>query len=197
MSDLFEIIRQTGLVETVKQTPEFIDTIDEPIELLQLTAIQYCRRGPTILTLIKDLSKNAQMVAVTRWNGALAFIKNPSYTVLFQAVSSHADAIGHIKNPSRRLQLMAITQNPRTIMVINNPCLEAELLAWEKGRHVSRNPCDEVRKLISIRNENRFKKDNLRHNRKVLQDKVCLAEKKATHTSWRKHNTKQTNEIHI
>ncbi len=197
MSDLFEIIRQTGLVETIKQNPEFIDTIDEPIELLQMTAIKYCRRGPTILTLIKDLSKNAQMLAVTRWNGALAFIKKPSYTVLFQAVSSHAHAIGYIKTPSRRLQLMAISQNPSTIIVINNPCLEAEMLAWEKGRHVSRNPCEEIRKLLSIQNEKRFKKDSLRHNRKVLQSKICLAEKKATHTSWRKHNTKQINEIHI
>lgn len=187
MPDLFEIIRQTDLLPMIQQHPLLIGKIADPIELLQLTAIN-CFKQSTILADIKVLSKRSQLLAVQKWPSALHFIKCPTKDIEFHAVRSYAEAIQYVTMPSRKLQMIAVSAWPGAIQFISIPCEEAEMLAWTKQKcHIDK-PCSKVKKLVAEQKEIEKKSKEVKHSRKLLQLDANLKEKKETSKNWRRFN---------
>ncbi len=184
MTDLFETIRQAEYIEDIKKDPRIISTVDNPIELLQLTAIEHSY-SVSILVGIPVLTYNAQLAAVKKWGDALRYIENPSRDIVFNAVKSSAQAIRYIVRPSRRFQLIAVKQNPDIIQYIDYPCIDAELLAWELAKKTTRNPCKEVQLLLRAHKLKQLEELREKHARKILQDTAHKVEKKEQSKKWR------------
>lgn len=186
MTDLFEIIRQTDMIADIKKDPRKIAEIDNPIESLQLAAIEYSSTA-SILVGIPALTTNAQIAAVKKWNDALRHIENPSRVVINTAVKSSAYAIRYVNTPSRRLQLMAVKQNPNIIYYIGTPCVEAELLAWTLDKKTAFNPCTEVKKLQEEDRLHNILRLKEKYVRKELQQATHIPEKKQKNKNWRNY----------
>ena len=187
MSDLFEIIKQTELAPVVQENPYIIETIENPIEMLQLIAIE-SSRGPDILTKISIISKTSQIAAVTKWSQALRHIKSPSPFIEHHAVRCHADAIRYVTAPSKKLQMIAVSKSPGTIQYIESPCEEVEMMAWVQGSWFNKNPCDRVRKLLAEHTESEKKNKEIKHSRRILQTSANPKEKKEASKKWRHFN---------
>lgn len=124
MQDLFEVIRQSTLLEKVRENPSLIAEVKNPIEELQLQAVSSMPQSIRYIT--HPTRKVVQTVILTDPK-ALSYISNPRLEMIQLAVTLHPDAIRYVSHPSKKIQLIAVKSDPLVISYIRNPSTDAQM----------------------------------------------------------------------
>lgn len=130
-------------VHIVKDDPNSIIYIDNPVEEAQLVAVKSdyvlvsdirnptekvkqaaLDTNPSAIVYIKNPTPEMQMQAIKEKPHLFGYLRNPAPEVQVEAVKSSSDAISHIQNPSTELQKLALeTHGPMVLPDIKNPDL--------------------------------------------------------------------------
>ena len=116
------LLSDDELLEIVKVDGDNIKYIDNPIEEVQLAAVEdsYYSIRFIIDKGIKP-SEEVQLAAVTQYPNVIELINNPTEKVQLVAVEINPYAIEYIENPSEEVQMVAVTKRPYLYRYIKNP----------------------------------------------------------------------------
>lgn len=96
---------------------------------LNFTGKELDESNENISVILNTASEEKQIEVVTRYGGAIQYIKNPSEAVQMAAVQEDGLSIHYIENPSKAVQLAALEEDGRAIKYIKNPSEEIQLAA--------------------------------------------------------------------
>ena len=146
----------------IKKYPKLLDVFDSrardagyypliknPSKELQLMALSMDPEG---LKLIENPSEDLQLAAIYNRIHYIKFINNPTEKVQLRVVSNHGELIKYIKNPSEKVQLVAAAESAWALKHIKNPSMEMQLAALKNDGYAIKfikNPSEEM-KLISV-----------------------------------------------
>lgn len=141
-------------IRMVRNDGENIQKIENPIERVQLAAVQY---NWYPIRYIRNPTEKVQLSAIEKDTDGqvLRYIQNPTEAVKLSAVRKNGKSIKYIKDPSYRLQKIAVTNNPWAIRYIPNPSEELKKLAVNAAdgsaiRFIE-NPSEELQMLSAAR----------------------------------------------
>ena len=130
----------------VLRNPQYIASIKEPAEKVQLAAVQ---KAPEYIRYIEEPTKKVQHMAVQGDPGVFRYIKSPSETVQLAAVQARGENIGYVSAPSEIMQFAAVRENPGNVRFIEEPAEKVQLFVLHTDRKAAqliRHPSEEVKR---------------------------------------------------
>lgn len=152
----------------IKKYPKLLDVFDSrardvgyypliknPSKELQLMALSMDPEG---LKLVEHPSEELQLAAIYNKIWSIKYINNPTEKVQLQVVNSHGEFIRYIKNPSEAVQLAAAIESPFALEHIKNPSLEVQETAARNDGYALKfikNPSEEL-KLAVVKKQGKY-----------------------------------------
>lgn len=129
----------------VLRNPQYIASIKEPAEKVQLAAVQ---KAPEYIRYIEEPTKKVQHMAVQGDPGVFRYIKSPSETVQLAAVQARGENIGYVSAPSEIMQFAAVRENPGNVRFIEEPAEKYSFVLHtdRKAAQLIRHPSEEVKR---------------------------------------------------
>ena len=158
--------KSDGKYQVHMEKKEFNDALNRELSLKEVHAL--ITKYPILLDifdspardvgyfpLIKNPSKEVQLVATSNNFETIGFIENPSEEIQLAAIYNRPLAIKYIKNPTEKIQLRVVTNHGELVKYIKNPSEKVQLAAAAESawalEHL-KNPSEKVQETAALNN---------------------------------------------
>lgn len=148
MANIFDHMRQSGMIDELCRNPQAALKIKDQSPLLQMALVEH---NPINLKFLYHPTKAVKKRAVELDGRVIMFIKSPSEEVQLAAIKNTTEALTYINSPSRKVQLTAVKLYANSIFRINRPHRDVQFYIYMHRPdllHLIIHPCKEIVNLM-------------------------------------------------